>query len=64
MRDAWLYEGLRRWREARQLEHRKLMARYARLEKQAHPQTASQGRLIEINEKIIALLNDAMRAAA
>lgn len=61
-RDWWFYEGLRHWREQRQLEHRKLMTRYARLQRQNHPQTASQGRLIDVNARIIALIGDAMKA--
>lgn len=60
MADGYLLNGLYTWKRERQVEHRILMARYARLEKQAHPSTIAQGKFIELNRKIIELIDKAI----
>lgn len=62
--DGYLLNGLRAWKTERQKEHRMLMARYARLERQAHPCTRAQGKMIDLNRKIIELIDAEIAAAA
>lgn len=63
MGDAYLLNGLRAWKAARQREHRTLMGRYTSLERQMHPSQAAQGKLIDLNRKIIEMIDQAIADA-
>jgi len=56
--DSYYWNGVRAWLIAAYDERRKLMARYASLVRQSHPNTFGQGRLIELNQEWISRLED------
>lgn len=63
MSDGYLLNSLFAWKQERQREHRMLMSRYASLERQNHPCLRSQGKAIELNRKIIELIDAAIAEA-
>jgi hypothetical protein len=56
--------SLNAWRSDLLEQLRKLMARYARMERMHHPDKADQGRLIELTKRMIAMVENAVVVAA
>ena len=63
MADGYLLNGLHAWKRERQKKHRLFMSRYASLERQDHPCLRAQGKMIELNRKIIELIDVAIAEA-
>lgn len=61
--DGYYLNSLRAWIDRLRDEHRKLMARHARLERQGHPSTYGQGKLIDLNARMIELVDSALTEA-
>lgn len=58
--DGYYLNSLREWRKRLLADHRKIMARYASLERQMHPSKHGQGKLMELNAAMIALVDAAL----
>ena len=58
--DGYYWNSLTTWQSDLLKQRRQLMARYASLERQQHPSKFGQGKLIELNAAIIALVSAAL----
>jgi hypothetical protein len=56
----YYWNSLREWRDDLNTRHRRLMARYAAMERMVHPDKRDQGRLIELNSEMIRFINKAL----
>ncbi len=61
---GYYWNSLRTWRDELNIRHRRLMARYAAMERKSHPDKRAQGELIELNAEMIRHVNKALRARA
>jgi hypothetical protein len=58
---AYYRNSLNAWRDKLLRERRRLMARYAVMERQRHPDKNDQGILMDINRQMIGIVESAIR---
>lgn len=56
-RSAYYINGITAWKHRLEKELRLSMARYARLEGQCHPHLQDQGRFIDLQMRVLKILN-------